>query len=66
MSCIILGDGYTLSSILINEKTASRTIITHKNNSIKDISDIEKERLNQLIDKLNEENEIHIVLIDGH
>ncbi len=55
-----------LSSILINEKTASRTIITHKNNSVKDISDIEKERLDQLIDKLNKKNEIHIVLIDGH
>lgn len=56
-----------LSSILINEKNASRTIITHKNNiTTKKISSEDKEKIDYLIASLNSRDETHIILIDGH
>lgn len=54
------------STILVNQETASRTIITYKNQEGKIISKTEKEKLDSLINQLNNESQQHVILIDGH
>lgn len=55
-----------ISSILINKENALRTIITYKNNHIKQISESYKKKLDLFIEKLNQSKKEIIVLIDGH
>lgn len=54
------------STILVNKENASRTIITHKNQSGKIISKEDKENLDKFINELNKSQNKHVVLIDGH
>lgn len=55
-----------LSSILINNKNASRTIITHKNLTIKTLSEEYRKNLDIFVEHLNSINETIVILIDGH
>lgn len=55
-----------LSSILINSQNASRTIITHKNLLIKELTEDYRKELDIFISKINQEEKEVIILIDGH
>lgn len=54
------------STILVNKENASRTIITNKNQYDKVISKQDREKLDQFIDDLNQQQITHLILIDGH
>ncbi|RIY32348.1 hypothetical protein CKF54_05050 [Psittacicella hinzii] len=67
-SYVIMNDNQVspLSAVWVSAETAARTIVTHKNNGDKVLNTEDYELLNQLADKLNAQDEQHIILLDGH
>lgn len=53
------------SSVWVNRHTGLRTIVTQKTTN-HELSAADWQRIDQLINLLNEQDETHIVLIDGH
>ena len=55
-----------LAAITVNKENGSRTIITRKLNTPPLLTSIEKNKLNQFIQYLNENKRDLVILIDGH
>lgn len=55
-----------LATVWVDQRSGSRTVVTHRHEGAKHYSEQDYARIDQLISRLNATKQTHIVLVDGH